>query len=218
VEVKFDKDQHFEERIVQALIIDHEFAEQMMEVLSPEYFNVEHLKEIVSVITNYYKKYSCFPSWGNLGTIIKHELDEGILKDKIIQYLIKIRKEPLNGDMEYVKDSSLEFCKKRRLAVTIDEVLDLIEGPNTSYENIVSKIEKAVLAGSERQIGHIYDEDLDKRMAVIHRSPVPSPWAELNAITQGGPSGGELCTFIAPTCVGKSHARVSIGAAASREG
>ena len=54
---KFRKDKHFEERIIQALIVDHQFAEQMVEVLDVDYFNVDHLKELSSLLFNYYDRY-----------------------------------------------------------------------------------------------------------------------------------------------------------------
>jgi hypothetical protein len=47
---KFNKDKHFEERLVQALLIDHKFAEQMVEVLDTDYFNYDHLRETATII------------------------------------------------------------------------------------------------------------------------------------------------------------------------
>jgi hypothetical protein len=49
-EVKFFSDRHFEETLVQALIIDNIYAEQMLEVLDVNYFNIEHLKVLTRII------------------------------------------------------------------------------------------------------------------------------------------------------------------------
>ena len=70
---KFNKDKHFEERIVQAMIVDHPFAEQMVEILNVDYFNIEHLKETANIIFDYYGKYQAFPSFKLLATIVKNE-------------------------------------------------------------------------------------------------------------------------------------------------
>lgn len=208
---RFKKGKHFEEKIVQALITDHQFAEQMMEVLDVEYFNIEHLKEVVDQIFNYYKKYVAFPSFKTLALIIKDEVANKTLQAQIVQYLLKIKDDPLNGDADYIKDESLDFCRKRSLALALEKSLDHIE--QKTYGEIVPEIQKALVAGSERDIGHVYmdDDSFERRMTKIARNPVPTPWPEINEITQGGAGPGELWTLAAPTGVGKSHFLVDWG-------
>lgn len=206
---KFQNDKHFEERIVQALIIDHKFAEQMLEILNLEFFNYDYLKEITHIMFEYHKKYKAFPSFKLLAGIVKKDIESSLIRDQIMAYMIKIRKEPLNGDMEYIKDKSLDFCRKRSLANALETTLDLIE--DSRYDQIVPVVQKALVAGSERDVGHHLVDDFDKRMVVETREPIPTPWEEINGITQGGPSGGDLCVLCAPTGVGKSHGLVDIG-------
>jgi replicative DNA helicase len=75
------------------------------------------------------------------------------------------------------------------------------------------------MKGSERDVGHVYSEQLDIRMAEVRRNPVPTPWNLINGILKGGGvSGGELCVLCAATSVGKSHALVDIGAGAIQRG
>jgi replicative DNA helicase len=204
---KFSSDKHFEERICQGLIVDHAWAEQMLEVLDIEYFNLEYTKEVTRIMFEYYKKYSAFPSFNLLATIVK-EMTDDVLKEKIIAYLIKIRKEPLNGDMDYVKEMALDFCKRRALAGALESSLDLIE--NKKYEQIIGTVQKALLAGSDRDVGHVYLDNLDKRMESIKRNPIPTPWKQLNNIMGGGLASGELGVIMGTTGQGKSHSIVDI--------
>jgi replicative DNA helicase len=206
---KFQNDRHFEERIIQALIVDHKFAEQMLEVLDLSFFNFDYLKEVASIMFEHHKKYRSFPSFKLLAGIVKKDIEEGIVRDQIMAYLVKIRKEPLNGDLEYVKDQSLDFCRKRSLACALETTLDLIE--DQRYDQIVPVVQKALVAGSERDVGHHFIDDFEKRMQIEIREPIPTPWEDINGITQGGPSGGDLCVLCAPTGVGKSHGLVNIG-------
>lgn len=215
MEPKFQNDRHYEERVVQSLIVDHAWAEQAMEVLNLDYFNLEHLKETTRLLFEYYKKYGAFPSFKLLVSIVK-EIQDETLKEKIVGYLAKISKEPLNGDMEYVKETSLDFCKRRALALALESSLDLIE--NKKYEQIIGTVQKALLAGSDRDVGHIYLDNFDKRMEAIKRNPVATPWRELNAVMGGGLSGGELGIIMGMTGAGKSHALVDIGCCASMLG
>jgi replicative DNA helicase len=211
MEIKFKKGNHFEEKIVQALIIDHQFAEQMMEVLNVEYFNVEYLKKVSESIFNFYSEYKSFPSFKTLALVLRDKVSNEMLRGQIVQYLGRIKEDPLNGDAEYIKEEALDFCKKRSLAIALEKSLNCIE--DKKFDQIVPIIQKALVAGSERDIGHILldDDAFEERMQDVIRDPVPTPWSEINEITQGGFAKGELWTIAAPTGVGKSHFLVDVG-------
>jgi len=208
MQAKFENDQHYEERIVQALIVDHQWAEQMLEVLDLDYFNLEPQREATRILFDYYESYQAFPSFGLLGSLVKKVPSE-ILRGKIMTFLMQISKNPLNGDLEYIKETSLDFCKRRSLALALENSLDLIEGKK--YEQIIPEVQKALLAGSDRDVGHMFIEHFEKRMETTKRKPVPTPWEEINAVTQGGLSGGELGVIMATSGMGKSHMAVDIG-------
>ena len=114
-EVKFKNDRYYEETVVQALIVDNNYAEQMSEVLNPSYFNMEYLKEVSKIMFAYHGKYKTFPSYKLLVNIIRAEVGDGVLKEQIVNYLLKIKKETAISDIEYVKNTSLEFFKKKAL-------------------------------------------------------------------------------------------------------
>ena len=213
--VRFKLDRNFEECVCQALIVDHQYAEQMLEVLNTDYFNIEHLKETVKIIFSHYHKYKHFPTYKLLVTFIKAEVPDGILKEQMIGYLLKIKKEPLT-DMDYIKESSLDFCRKRSLALALEASLSLIE--EKKYDQIALEIKKALQAGSERTIGHIYKDLLELRMNRPEYSAVATPWDEINKVTKGGLGKGKLGVIAACTGVGKSHALVDIGAHAIVQG
>jgi replicative DNA helicase len=214
-QVKFKNDKHYEERIVQALIVDHKWAEQMLEVLNVDFFNLEYLKETTRTLFEYYEKYHAFPSFKLLATIVKN-MENELLREQIVAYLLKIRKEPLNGDLEYIKETSLDFCKKRSLALALENTLSLIE--NSKYEQILPLVQKAILVGSDKDVGHLFVEHFEERMAEVKRTPVPTPWAEINEVMNGGLSPGELGVLMGGTGCGKSHGLVDIGKHAVCEG
>jgi len=216
LETRFQNDKHLEECLVQALIVDRPFAEQMTDILNVEYFNLEYLKVVAKLFFDYYIKYKTFPSYMLLGTLVKNEVSDGALKDQIKAYFLKIHREPLNGDMQYVKEYALDFCRKRSLALALEASLSLIE--EKKYEQVAQEIKKALQAGSERDIGTTYQENFENRMKEEVYNPVPTPWPEINKITKGGPGGGKVCVIAASTGVGKSHTLVDIGAYLSMDG
>jgi replicative DNA helicase len=216
MELKFKNDKSFEEGIVQALIFDHTFAEQMVEVLNVEYFNVEYLREVVGLLFSYYNKYRAFPSYRLLGSIVLNEIEDGTLKDQIKVYLLRVKKEPLNNDIEYIKETSLDFCRKRSLALALEASLDLIE--EKKYEQISTEIKKALQAGAERSVGHNYKDQFELRMQVEAYDPVPTPYEEINKRIRGGLGKAKVGVIAALTGVGKSHSLVDIGAHAIMNG
>lgn len=214
-EIKFKNDRYYEETVVQALIVDNNYAEQMSEVLNPSYFNMEYLKEVSKIMFAYHEKYKAFPSYKLLVNIIRAEVGDGVLKEQIVNYLLKIKKETTISDIEYVKNTSLDFCKKKALEKAMESVLSMIE--ENKYEHIVGEIQKALQAGSDKDIGHLFVESFDLRMQKEEYKPVPTPWPEINRRIKGGLGRGKLAAIGALTGIGKSHALIDLGAHAVTE-
>jgi replicative DNA helicase len=209
-EIKFKNDRYYEETVVQALIVDSNYAEQMSEVLNPSYFNMEYLKEVSKIMFAYHEKYKTFPSYKLLVNIIRAEVGDGVLKEQIVNYLLKIKKETTISDIEYVKNTSLDFCKKKALEKAMESVLSLIE--ENKYEHIVGEIQKALQAGSDKDLGHEFLDSFELRMKKEEYKPVPTPWEEINRRIKGGLGKGKLGCIGALTGIGKSHALIDLGA------
>jgi hypothetical protein len=184
--MKFKNEKHFEETLVQALIVDTVWAEQMIEVLDTDFFNLEYLKELTKLIFNYQKKYKFFPSYKLLVILVRDEVHSDNLKELMIGYLLRIKKDTSSiTDIDYVKEKSLDFCRKRALARALENSLSFIE--EKKYEQILKEIQNALSAGSEKNLGHMYNEQFDLRMTKEEYHAVPTPWPEINSITKGGP-------------------------------
>lgn len=213
---KFTLGSNFEQSLVQALLLDKSFAEQMSEVLDVNYFTINFLKFTAAKIFEFHQQYKTVPSLELLRGIIKESSLSDVVKTMADRYFDKIYRTPLNGDLEFVKDSSLEFCRKRKLLIALEKCLGLTEERN--FDQIVHEIQSAVAAGAERDHGHIYEDRLEERMMDDNRKPVPTPWKVLNGMIGGGVSSGELAVILALTGVGKSHFLVDVGAAAALAG
>ena len=119
----------FQEKIMQALLSDHQWAEQMSEVIKIDYFDLKHLKFLSQKYFDYYTKYRTFPTLQLLVTIIRDDLRAGtdvILRDKIVEYLQRIKLNPDMGDIQYVKDKSLDFCRKQAMRSALEQAVDMI--------------------------------------------------------------------------------------------
>ena len=222
VEKNFSKfGKHFQEKVFQGMLSDKSWAGQMIEVLSPEYFDLKYLKFLCDKYFKYYEKYKTFPTMTILITIIKEDLTNSkdvVLRDQIIEYLHRMKTNPDMGDLEYVKDKSLEFCKKQAFREALEKSVELIQTSN--YESVLSIMKEAVSVGMPNTIGHNFFDDIEARFVQINRQVCPTGLTRLDApdILRGGLGRGEIGVVAANTGVGKSHFLVDMGCSAMRAG
>ena len=209
----------FQEKLMQSLLSDGKFAEQMMEVVDNSYFDVKYLKFLTERYFAYSKKYKVFPTLQLLVTIIREDLKTGtdiILRDQIIEYLQRMKSNPDPGDLAYVKDKSLEFCRKQALKKALESAVDDLAA--NKYEQIVDRLKKAVQVGIAPSVGHDFFNEIEARFTKLKRDTVPTRISELDKLLQGGSGRGELLAVTAASGSGKSHFLVMLGANALREG
>lgn len=218
-----DYGEDFQERVIQALLIDFSWAEQMHEIIKVEYFDLEHFQYLVKRYYDYYAKWSTFPTISILASVLKDNLKKGVGADqiilsKIIPLLKKTKKEPDLRDHPYVKEKALDFCKKQAMKEALYKSTELII--NNEYDEVIEIMKKALIAGQESSYGHDFEEDREARFTNIQRDPIPTGILQLDQkeVLDGGLGKGELGIFVAAPSVGKSHWLVQVGAAALKEG
>lgn len=212
---------NFQEKLMQALLVDPKYAEQMLEVVNTSYFEVNYLKFLADRYFAYASKYKVFPTLQLLVTIIKDDLKKGtdvILRDQIIDYLKRMKSNPDVGDLQYVKEKSLEFCRKQALKKALESAVDQMQA--NKYESIVETIKKAVQVGTAPSLGHDFFNEIEARFTKLKRDTIPTRLPELDKkdILNGGSGRGDLCCITSSSGGGKSHWLVMIGANALREG
>lgn len=211
----------FQEKIVQGLLTDRLWAEQMSEVINVDFFDLKYLKFLADRYFKYHTKYKDFPTLQLLVSIIRDDLKAGndtVLRDQIIEYLQRIRHNPDMGDLEYVKDKALDFCRKQAFRGALEQAVDLIQ--TDKFDSVMDLMRSALAVGTTPSIGHDLFEDMDARFVRVSRHPVPTGLEALDqkGILNGGLGRGEIGVITAPTGVGKSHMLVNLGAAAVKKG
>lgn len=211
----------FQEKIVQALMLDHRWAQQMSEVIRMDYFEKRHLQFIAECFFDYYSKFKAFPSFEILVNLAKEKLRAGpdqILCSMIVELLKKVKTNPDPGDLPYVKEKALDFCRRQAMKDALEQSIELINV--SKYDQVVSTMRSAIAVGTLPSVGHKFFDEIEARMAPITRNVIATGIPELDAkdIMQGGLGRGELGVIVAPTGVGKSHGLVCLGANAIRQG
>jgi replicative DNA helicase len=211
----------FQEKIFQGLLTDLKWSAQMVEVMRPDFFELRYLEYLCDKYFNYFKQYRCFPTQSLLISIIKDALSEDgdvLLRDQIVSYLIRMRENPSPGDIAYVKEKSLDFCKRQAFKEALEQSVELISSDN--FESVITLMKSAVSIGMPNTVGHDFFEDIEARFQKTDRCVCPTGIPELDAkdILGGGLGRGEIGVITANTGVGKSHFLVQMGANAMRAG
>ena len=211
----------FQEKIFHGLISDKDWAAQIAEVMTPSFFDIGYLEYLCEKFFAYYEKYRCFPSLGLLVTIVKDDLsqhDDAVMRDQLIDFLYRVKMNPNASDLAFVKDKTLDFCKKQAFKDALEKSVELIQ--TEKFESVLTIMKEAVSIGMPHGVGHDFFEDAEARFIKMNRQVCPTGIKELDApsILQGGLGRGEIGVVTANTGVGKSHWLVEMGANAMRVG
>ncbi len=206
----------FQTKSLAVLLKDIRFLEQTYDIIVPHYFESDANKWIAEKILWYYETFKNLPTLD----VFKQEVDKiqnnDTLRVTIIAQLKNVYQNVNAADLDYIKTEFLTFCQNQAVKNAVLKSADLVQ--KGKYGEIKVLVDRALRAGSERNIGHNWQEDLEARVSKLARNTIPTPWACINELIDGGLGPGELGCVIAPSGIGKSWFLRAIGAEALRRG
>ena len=206
----------FQTKSLAVLLKDIRFLEQTYDIIVPHYFESDSNKWIAEKILWYYETFKNLPTLD----VFKQEVDKitgnDTLKVSIIAQLKNVYQNVNAEDLDYIKTEFLTFCQNQAVKNAVLKSADLVQ--KGKYQEIKVIVDRALRAGQERNIGHNWQEDLEARVSKVARNTIPTPWAVINNLIDGGLGPGELGCVIAPSGIGKSWFLRALGAEALRRG
>jgi replicative DNA helicase len=213
---KFGKS--FQEKLVKTILFDRNFANQMEEVLDTSYLELKYLQVFVGLLFEHKQSYP-HPTYEAMVSVVRTQTEDysnSVIK-QVIDFMARLKSNAIgDDDDEYVKEKSLDFCKKQKLKEAILKSVDLLQ--SQSFDEIQKVINEAMNLGADNDQGHDYHKDVEDRFEMKMRNPVSTNWEEIDNITKGGLGKRELGVVVAPTGAGKSMALVHLGAMAVVKG
>lgn len=207
----------FQESLCQLILLDRPFSDQISEVLDLNFLELKYLQVFVKKIFDYRSKYGVHPTSKIMVTILRTELEnenEAVQK-QIRDFFGRIYNTEIEGS-DYIKDTSLDFCRKQKLKEAMLRSVGLLQ--TASFDEISKVINNALKLGASNDYGYDYLKDFEKRFEIKARNALTTGWNEIDAITKGGLGSGELGVVIAPTGAGKSMVLVHLGSEAIKAG
>ena len=205
----------FQIKIITSLLKNRDFLQQIADILSSDYFDNDANKTLVAIIKTQFFKYKVMPT----AEVLKSEIiaiSDEVLKETVIANLKEAYKYLDSEDLEYIQEKTVEFCKNQEIKDAILSSVELLK--NGKYDAIKAKIDQAMCAGGDRNIGHEYADMVEMRYTEAVRSVKKTGWDEIDNLMDGGLGKGELGVVVAPAGIGKSYLLVNLGAAAIKAG
>ena len=207
---------NFQIKSVVCLMNKPNFIEQIIDILDESHYESDSLKWIVKECKQYFNEYKKTITL-DVFKVKVNEVDNDVLKTTIVETLKEVYRYMEATDLDFVQDKCIDFFKNQTLKNAIIKSVEILES-NGDYEAIKNLMDDAMKAGTERDLGHEYAEDIDVRYSEMARDTVETPWDVLNELTQGGLAGGELGVIVAPAGIGKTWILCALGAGAMKRG
>jgi replicative DNA helicase len=205
----------FQIKCISGLVSDKTFIERISDILEPDSFETDAHKFIVKETISYFLQYKDLPTLAVFKVKVD-SIENELLKQSVVEQLRLVYQKISDTDLKYIKEQFLEFCKNQKIKNAIMESVDHLK--SGQYDKIKHVVDVAMKAGMERNIGHEYMVDIEKRMSQMARKTVKTNWTEIDALMDGGLAGGELGIITACAGSGKSWVLAKMGAEAMRQG
>jgi replicative DNA helicase len=205
----------FQVKVVAAMFTDRLFLQQIVDIIRPDYFESDANIWLMEVISDHFREYKCPPSKDVLKVKVT-EIENDILKTAVLEQLKEVFRYMESDDLTFVKDEILNFCKNQEIKRAIMDSVNLLKMGN--YDEIKSKIDVAMKAGADTNIGLDYKENIEARYSEAARHTITTGWDVVDDLMDGGLARGELGVVMAPAGIGKSWLLINIGANAIKAG
>ena len=205
----------FQVKVLAAMFTDRLFLQQISDIIRAEYFESDANSWLLDIILTHFREYKTPPSKDVLKVKIT-EIENDILKATVLEQLKDVFRYMESDDLTFVKDEILKFCKNQEIKQAIMDSVSLLKHGN--FDEIKSKIDSAMKAGADTNIGLEYVTDIAARYNEAARHTITTGWDVIDDLMDGGLAPGELGVVMAPAGIGKSWLLINIGANAVKDG
>jgi replicative DNA helicase len=205
----------FQVKVVAAMFTDRVFLQQIADIIRPDYFESEANIWLLEVIIEHFREYKTPPTKDVFKVKIT-EIDNDILKAAVLEQLKDVFRFMEADDLSFVKNEILKFCKNQEMKRAIMDSVALLQQGN--YDEIKSKMDAAMKAGADVNIGHEYKADVIMRYNEAARHTITTGWDVVDDLMDGGLAAGELGVVMAAAGIGKSWLLINIAAHAVKAG
>lgn len=194
----------FQIQLLNNIVIDKDFANSIVDVLDPKYFDNQYFKLIMQMVKEYYIKYEHAPTFATLEQLTKSEITSPMAQKMVLDMLSEVKDAPIEGS-SFVQEKSLKFCKQQELKKVMGKAQKIIDkGDFESYDYLEEMVREALQVGEVDTGTADVFSNLDVVLDDDYRHPIPMGVPGIDNLLKGGLAKGEIGVILAPTGVGKT--------------
>ena len=194
----------FQIQLLNNIVIDKDFANSIVDVIDPKYFDNQYFKIIMQMIKEYYTKYEHTPSFATLEQLTKSEITSPMAQKMVFDMLNEVKESDIEGS-SFVQEKSLKFCKQQELQKVMSKAQKIIDkGDFESYDHLEEMVREALQVGEVDTGTSDVFSNLDEVLDDDYRHPIPMGVPGIDNLLKGGLAKGEIGVILAPTGVGKT--------------
>lgn len=194
----------FQIQLLNNIVIDKDFANSIVDVLDPKYFDNQYFKIIMQMVKEYYVKYEHTPTFATLEQLTKSEITSPMAQKMVFDMLNDVKEAPIEGS-DFVQEKSLKFCKQQELQKVMSKAQKIIDkGDFESYDHLEEMVREALQVGEVDTGTADVFSNLDVVLDDDYRHPIPMGVPGIDNLMKGGLAKGEIGVILAPTGVGKT--------------
>ena len=194
----------FQIQLLNNIVIDKDFANSIVDVIDPKYFDNKYFKIIMQMIKEYYTKYEHTPSFATLEQLTKSEITSPMAQKMVFDMLNEVKESDIEGS-SFVQEKSLKFCKQQELQKVMSKAQKIIDkGDFESYDHLEEMVREALQVGEVDTGTSDVFSNLDEVLDDDYRHPIPMGVPGIDNLLKGGLAKGEIGVILAPTGVGKT--------------
>jgi replicative DNA helicase len=194
----------FQIQLLNNIILYKDFANSIVDVLDPKYFDNQYFRLIMQMIKEYYSKYEHVPNFETLEQLTKSEITSPMAQKMVLDMVVQVKDAPFEGH-QFVQEKSLKFCKQQELQKVMTKAQKIIDkGEFESYDHLEEMVREALQVGETDPGTNDVFSNLDDVLMDDFRHPIPVGIPGIDNSLKGGLAKGEIGVILAPTGVGKS--------------
>jgi replicative DNA helicase len=194
----------FQLKVLSQILTDKNFAENIIPILEPSYFDDSSCRFITKLINDYHTRYKSTPTFDTLDNIVRIEVKTEVQQKYILDVVAEIKEQDLS-DTEWTQEKSFKFCKQQELKKALKKAETILEkGDFEQYDEIEGYIKTALSYGMDKDLAVNVFTNLADVMTEDYRETIPTGIEGLDTLMKGGLAKGEIGVILAPMGIGKS--------------
>ena len=195
----------FQYKLVHEFIEDKEFFKDLCDIVDQNLFTDPNLKTIVGVMRDYYKREQNVPNYDLIKIELRnkaHNTAEAELYDNLCDKIHNTSSEGCGR----IRELAEKFFKQQNMIRVAHEIINIAgKGNVDEYDKCVNLLNKALLQGTNDDLGTGVFDNLSETLSDDYRIAIPTGIDKIDETLEGGLGKGELGVIVGSSSFGKAQ-------------